>query len=199
MLLLPGLAGVSPAGGPAWQPGPGFRASWGRVEPFQAGPLPQEVSFGDVPTAGDPSASPLVLPGVPAQRAVPEGLDPGLASHAQTFLPRPQEPAAALSPWTCPKEQGSALRPWGICWPDPAPSSFPGPLLGEGAVRLGSLPCRGRALPHVLFYFGACGQIFLNPEGRAGSAEQWSCGPAALLCRVPPRGWGAASVPLLRG
>ncbi|KAM9625721.1 uncharacterized protein ACIBXB_019061 [Morphnus guianensis] len=50
---------------------------------------------------------------------------------------------------------------------------------------------RARAVAHVLFYFGACGQIFLNPEGRAGSAEQWSCEPVAPLRRVyPPPGAG---------
>lgn len=89
-------------GEPCPAAGSSFWGDLGWFDHFQASPSPSHVPFGDVPTAGDPARAVHhphpVLPGVPAQRAEPEGPDPGPASHAQTFLPRPQEPGAA-DPW----------------------------------------------------------------------------------------------------
>lgn len=62
------------------------------------------------------------------------------------------------------------------------------------------LPGGTGADPHALFYLGPYGQMLLDPEGRAGSGEQWLRGgrplhSAGLGGCQHPRGtpWGPAA------
>lgn len=191
----PGLARVSPA----WQQGPGFGVSGGGggLSPSRPVSLPRRR-----PLATSPPSVTQRLPvhqphrrscrGVPAQRAVPEGPDPVLASHAQTFLPRPQEPTAAYHFGRAPRSKGQRsgqgvlagriqLPPPSPAFcsgsaPPPAPEPEPFPtycFISGPADKYSSIPRGGREVPNN------------------GPASRW---PRCAVC-TPPGAGGAASIP----
>lgn len=153
-------------GEPCPAAGSGFWGVLGWFDPFQASPCPSHVPFGDVPTAGDPARAvhhpQPVLPGVPAQRAEPEGPDPGplptpkpscpgRRSRAQRILGRDprnkgqrsgrghSQPGRRLTSFCC----GTGARP--RLSPLPEPELFPMYCFISGpADKCSSIPRGGR-------------------------------------------------------
>lgn len=189
-----GLARVSPA----WQQGPGFGVSGGvgGLSPSRPVSLPRRR-----PSATSPPSVTQRLPVHQPHRRSCRGYRPnGLCRRVRilSWLPTPKlscrgrRSRPQLITLDVPQGARVSARARG-CSPAGSSSHLPPRPF---ARALPPPRPRTRAVPHVLFYFGACGQIFLNPEGRAGSAEQWSCEPVAPLCRVYPSwSWGGCQHP----
>lgn len=190
----PGLARVSPA----WQQGPGFGVSGGvgGLSPSRPVSLPRRR-----PSATSPPSVTQRLPVHQPHRWSCRGYRPnGLCRRVRilSWLPTPKlscrgrRSRPQLITLDVPQGARVSARARG-CSPAGSSSHLPPRPF---ARALPPPRPRTRAVPHVLFYFGACGQIFLNPEGRAGSAEQWSCEPVAPLRRVYPSwSWGGCQHP----
>ena len=112
-------------------------------------------------------------------------------------FPHPNLPSEAtrascsLAPWMCPKEQGSALWPWGAHRPDPAPTSLLGPLLGEGTTGLSSPPHQEPELfPTYCFISGPVDKYSSIPRGGRevpnNGPESWR--PRCAVCAPPGLG-----------
>lgn len=174
--------------------------SWGRVlgcptggfEPSQPRRALRDVSFGDVSTR----VTQRVFTLTPGYR--PDGLCRSLRTPPGLPTPKPScrgRDRPQLIPLAVPQgAEGQRSGRIQLQLPPPCPALCP----GKGPRGRALPPTSPPALPHVLFHFGACAQTFPDPEGRAGSAEQWSRepGPCGSVC--VPQASGAASVPPLR-
>ena len=133
---------------------PSIRACWGSLSPSKSVPLP-----GRWHRAISPCSDLCVQPccgGLTPRAVLGAHPDPILCSNP----PRPGYISCSR-----PEEQRSAARPQCDAPTRLQPSS---PLLSGGTG----------ADPHALFYSGPYGQMLLDPEGRAGSGEQWLRGSA---------------------